>query len=114
MISILQAIVTLFIIFALSRAIFRFKDKQINTLELVFWCLLWIAVGVVLFMPQLTNPIARLLNVGRGIDVPVYLSIVLLFYLVFRLYVNLDAQNQNITKLVREVAIKKESSKKKR
>jgi hypothetical protein len=107
MISILQAIVTLFIIFALSRAIFRFKDKQISPLELVFWCLLWIAAGVVLFIPQVTNPIARVLDIGRGIDVAVYLSIVLLFYLVFRLYVKLDIQNQNITKLVREVAIKK-------
>ncbi|MCX6707510.1 MAG: DUF2304 family protein [Candidatus Woesearchaeota archaeon] len=107
MISILQIIVTLFIVFALSRAIFRFRDKQINLLELVFWCLLWIAAGVVLFIPQATNPIARLLNVGRGIDVPVYLSIVLLFYLVFRLYVKLDSINQNITKIVREVAIKK-------
>lgn len=113
MISILQILVTLFIVFALSRAIFRFRDKQINTLELAFWCLLWIAAGVVLFMPQVTNPIAKLLNVGRGIDVPVYLSIVLLFYLVFRLYVKLDNQNQNITKLVREVAIKKEIKKKK-
>ena len=113
MISILQVIVTLFIVFALSRAVFRFKDRQINSLELVFWCLLWIAVGVVLFMPQVTNPIARFLNVGRGIDVPVYLSIVLLFYLVFRLYVKLDNQNQNITKLVREVAMKKEMKKRK-
>jgi hypothetical protein len=43
--------------------------------------------------------------------------ILLLLYLVFRLYVGLDAQKNEVTKLVREIAIReaktKESKKKK-
>ncbi|MFC1754023.1 DUF2304 domain-containing protein [Thermoproteota archaeon] len=111
MVSVFQIIVIIFVLFALSRVIFRFKDKQINVLELVFWCLLWIAVAVVLFIPKITEPIADILDIGRGIDVAVYLGIVLLFYLVFRLYVKIDTMNQDLTKVVREISIKKPKSK---
>ncbi|MBU0535332.1 MAG: DUF2304 family protein [Nanoarchaeota archaeon] len=107
MISIFQIIVLVFVIFAFSRVIFRFKDKQISILELLFWSALWISAGVILFVPQITNPIARILNIGRGIDVAVYLGIILLFYLVFRLYVKFDTMSQDLTKVVREISIRK-------
>jgi len=111
MISVLQAVVLLFVLFALSRVVLRFREKQISVPELIFWSLIWVAVAVVLFIPHITEPIARFLNIGRGIDVAVYLSIVLLFYLVFRLYVKIDTMNQDITKLVRRTAIKKAKKK---
>ncbi|MBD3313088.1 DUF2304 family protein [Candidatus Woesearchaeota archaeon] len=107
MVSLLQVIVIVFVLFAITRVFFRYQDKMINTFELVFWSLIWIAVAVVLFVPTITEPIARLFNVGRGIDIAVYFSIVLLFYLVFRLYVKLDTMNNELTKVVRKEAVKK-------
>lgn len=107
MVSILQVVVVLFVLFALSRVILRFKDKNISVYGLLFWLLVWLGVTLVLFIPSMTQPIARLLNIGRGIDVAVYLSIVLLFYLVFRIYIKIDKTEHEITKLVREIAIKK-------
>src|SRR3989344_9383897 len=106
-ISIFQIIVLLFVLFAVSRVILRFRDKKINVFELSFWSLIWIAVAVVLFIPQITTPIARILDIGRGIDVAVYLAIVLLFYLVFRLYVKIDAMGQDLTQVVREISLRK-------
>jgi hypothetical protein len=107
MVSIFQIEVILFVLFALSRVISRFRDKQISVPELAFWSLLWIAVAVVLFVPQITEPIARMLDIGRGIDVAVYLSIVLLLYLVFRLYAKIDMMNQELTAVVREISMNK-------
>lgn len=103
----MQIIVVLFVLFAWSRAILRFKDRKISGYELGFWSLLWIAVLAVLFMPNITQPIARMLNIGRGIDVAVYLSIVVLFYLIFRVYVKLEGVEQEITKVVRQNSLKK-------
>ncbi|MBU0535896.1 MAG: DUF2304 family protein [Nanoarchaeota archaeon] len=114
MISIFQMIVLVFLIFVFTRVVFRFKDRQISILELLFWSALWISAGVLLFMPQITNPIARILNIGRGIDVAVYLGIILLFYLVFRLYVKIDTINQDLTKIVREIAVNKPNKDKRR
>lgn len=107
MVSVLQVVVTLFVLFALSRVFLRFRDKQINAFELVFWSIIWAVVTVVLYIPQVTKPVAEILDIGRGIDVAVYLSIVLMFYLVFRLYVKIDSMDRNVTKLVREISIKK-------
>lgn len=104
---ILQIIVVLFVVFAWSRVLLRLRDRKISNWEFAFWSLLWAAVLVVLFMPGITEPIARLLNIGRGIDVIVYLSIVLLFYLMFRIYVKIEGVEQEITKVVRETALKK-------
>lgn len=104
---IFQIIVVVFVLFAWSRVLLRLRDRKISMWEFGFWSILWIAVLVVLFMPALTQPIARLLNIGRGIDVVVYLSIVLLFYLVFRIYVKIEGVEQEITKVVREVSLKK-------
>ncbi|MCX8147044.1 MAG: DUF2304 family protein [Candidatus Woesearchaeota archaeon] len=106
-ITLFQIIVLLFLLFAFSRVVVRFVKKDISRMELVFWSLLWIVAVVILFMPGVTEPIARMLNIGRGIDVVVYLSIILLFYLVFRIYVKIDNMQQDMTKVVREIAIKR-------
>ena len=104
---ILHIIIVAFVLFAWSRALLRFKDRKISGYELGFWSLLWIAILIVLFIPNITQPIARLLSIGRGIDVVVYLSIVVLFYLIFRVYVKLEGVEQEITKVVRETSLKK-------
>ncbi|MFO8015514.1 MAG: DUF2304 family protein [Candidatus Woesearchaeota archaeon] len=108
-----QIIVVLFVLFAWSRVLLRFRERKISQWEFAFWSLLWIAVLVVLFIPAITEPIAGILSIGRGVDVVVYLSIVLLFYLVFRIYVKIEGIEKEITSIVRESSLSeggKESS----
>ena len=107
MLSLIQIVVIIFVIFALSRAFLRFKDKKISNMEFIFWLLLWIAVLTVVFKPEITNIFANYLGIERGIDVVIYLSILVLFYLMFRLYVKIDVMEKNITKVVRKDAIEK-------
>ena len=104
-ISLFQIIVLVFVLFALSRALLRFRDRKIALGSLLFWSCLWLAVLALLFIPGITEPLAALLNIGRGVDVAVYLSIMLLFYLMFRLYVRIEKLEQNITTAVRQSAI---------
>ena len=44
--------------------------------------------------------------IASGIELVVYLSVVIAFYLIFRIFVRLDRIEKNITKVVREVAIR--------
>lgn len=104
---IFEIIVVLFVLFAWSRVLLRFRERKISRWEFAFWSILWLVVLVVLFIPSVTQPIAKILNIGRGIDVVVYLSIVLLFYLVFRIYVKIEGIEQEVTKVVRETTLKK-------
>lgn len=105
--TLLQVVVVIFALFALSRAFLRFRDGKITKKELALWLVVWIAAIVVILLPWTTTFLANVLGITRGADFVVYLSIVVLFYLMFRIYVKLESVEQEITKVVREVAIKK-------
>ena len=102
----LQVIATIFVLFAYSRAIIQFKDKKISSKEFFFWSVIWISVMVVAFIPNATSWISNMFGIGRPIDFIIYVSIILLFYLVFRIYVKLESLEQNITEIVRKLTIK--------
>lgn len=107
MITPVQIIALIFVTFASSRAILRAKDKKITLIELFFWLTIWGGLIFVVFFPNFISKIADFLGIGRGIDVIVYTSIGMLFYLIFRLYVKLEEVEMEITKLVRQDALKK-------
>mgnify|MGYP001561203442 CR=1 FL=1 len=62
-------------------------------------------VGYVALSPQTTDVIAKLVGVGRGADFIIYLSLIALFYLMFRLFGKIEDVEREITKLVRKLAI---------
>ncbi len=104
--SALQIIVILFVLFAWSRAFLRFRDHKISLTEFIFWSVIWAGVITALLLPKTADIISYSLGVNRPVDLAVFVSILLIFYLVFRLYVKHEQQEQEITKLVREIAIR--------
>ena len=107
MLTFVQIIGLIFMTFAASRAVLRAKENHISVGELFFWLAIWSGLIFVIFFPGVTSFFARQLGVGRGVDVIIYTSISLLFYLIFRLYVRAEETEKKITKLVRELAMKK-------
>ena len=106
--SILQIIATLFVLFALSRVLLRWKNSNLSWRETSLWSLLWISVLVVLWIPATVTAISIGLGLGtrKPIDTLVYISIVALFYLVYRGYAKQEQLEQNLTRLVRHRALK--------
>jgi hypothetical protein len=105
-ISILQIAVVVFALFAWSRALLRLKDRKISLGEFGFWTLIWAAVITTSLLPQTAEIAATFFGISRPIDLAVYVGLLLVFYLVFRLYVKQEQQQQELTKLVREIAIR--------
>jgi len=95
----LKIIVLIIVLFAISRVILRFKDRQLSFREMLFWVVIWTATIFLLFDPNISNILANYLGIGRGVDAVFFLAIILVFYLVFRLYVKLDKLDRNITEL---------------
>lgn len=104
MIWTITALAIAFSIFALSRAILRFKSGEISMRELLLWMALWIAIIFLSLVPDVASFISGLFGIERGLDLAVYLSIIMLFYLIFRMYVKIENLQHDITKLVREFA----------
>lgn len=113
MLTSIQIILLLFIVFALSRVILRLREKVIPLGTAVFWSILWLTAFAGILSPQTTTRIAGYFGVGRGVDVIVYISLALLFYLVFRTYVMVEDIRHEITEIIRTVALQKTSKTKK-
>jgi small membrane protein len=95
-----------FFMFALTRAVLRFRDGHINARELVTLCLFWIGASIVALWPTLTTTLANLLGVGRGADAVLYITVAALCYLQFRTYIRIRDTEQQLTELVRKLALR--------
>lgn len=104
--SFTQIILFIFLIFALSRVFFRFKDGILPLFGFLFWSIIFgIAIVLVLF-PDLSSRFAKIVGIGRGADIVLYVSIVLLFYLIFRLYIYMEDVRRDLSTLVQKLALK--------
>ena len=103
--SIIQIFILLFALFAISRTLRQFRQGALSIAWLIFWIVFWIAVGGVALSPQTTDVVAKLVGVGRGADFIIYLSLIALFYLMFRLFGKIEDVEREITKLVRKLAV---------
>lgn len=109
MLTSIQIVLLAFIIFALSRVLLRLREKIISFQIAIFWSILWLGAFAGIVSPQTTTRVAGYFGVGRGVDVIVYISLALLFYLVFRIYVMIEDIRHEITEIIRIVALKKTS-----
>lgn len=105
MLTTLQIFLLAFVLFALSRVLFRHKDKIISTRAATFWTIIWLGAIIGIMLPKTTTELAQVFGVGRGVDVIVYVSLTLLFYLVFRIYVMIEDLRHEITFLIRQIAL---------
>lgn len=107
----IQVLLTAIIVFMLFITMRRAYQGIIPWPEAAGWSALWVIAAVVILLPQTTSIIASLIGVGRGVDLVVYVSVTLLFVLVFRLFLTLDRLDQTLTELVRRDALRNATKK---
>lgn len=104
----IQILIILFSFFAISRLIKKFRGKDISGKEFYLWLLFWfLVIGATIWFRE-TDIIASFFGVEKGADLAVYISVITLFYLMFKLIVKIDKMDREITKLVRELALRKD------
>ena len=103
----MQQIIALIIIsFFLARLFWKKQKKQINANEFVFWLVFWVlAAGAVILLKWIDRLVAGLGFSGSGIEVLLYLGVVILFYFIFKLRLRLEKMEKDITKVVRNIAL---------
>ncbi len=104
--ELIQIIAVLFSIFAFSRVLIRFKHKEIVLGEFIFWSGVWCAIILGSIIPSVFESISYVIGIKRPIDIAIYVSVIVLFYLVFRLYVKSEKTQSQITALIREMALR--------
>ncbi|MFH1145933.1 MAG: DUF2304 family protein [bacterium] len=103
----IQFLLVAFALFALIKVFIKFWRKELPLKAWLIWSVAWCAVVIASILPQTIDRLARTLGIvsGRGADLAVYVAIVILLYLQFRLSVKLDKSEQKITELVRKLAL---------
>ena len=77
-----------------------------RTLDIIVLAVLAITAVVFILQPDLTQRIANKLGVGRGADLIFYISIMLFWFMILKLYARLRSLEQNFTEFIRKDALK--------
>jgi len=101
----MQIFLFLLILIICFKIWFERKRNKINRLELMGWLLLWLGALALVVKPDIASQLASLVGIGRGADLVVYLALVLIFYLLFRLVVRIETLERHITEIVRHSAL---------
>lgn len=78
-----------------------------SSLFFVLWVFLWLIGLFIIYYPGFLTKIANILNIGRGADFALYISIILLFYLVYKVNLKIGKLTRDLTKIVRKISTDK-------
>lgn len=107
-----QILALLVIFFFVIRLYFQKKNKSISANEFVFWLVFWTLAGAaVVFIKKLDELSGYLGFSSSGIDILLYIGVMVLVYLIFKLRLRMEKQEKNISKIIEEIALKSESDK---
>ncbi|HEX9163444.1 MAG TPA: DUF2304 domain-containing protein [Thermoanaerobaculia bacterium] len=69
------------------------------------WIALWVAAAIAIADPDILVRVAHFLGIGRGADLVLYLSILFMFAAFFVTYLRFRRVDEQLTKIVRHLAI---------
>lgn len=90
---------------AISTIFLHRKKDGLGIRGTAFWILFWLGVDLVVLFPNSSTILANQLGIGRGVDLILYVSVLLIFLVLFRLNVKIEGINRQISKIVRNNAI---------
>jgi len=101
--QIIAIIIILFFVFGLYQ---QKQKKEISNNEFYLWLFFWlVAMAAIVFIKQIDSLVHFLGFSGSGINFLIYLAVMALFYLIFRLRLNIAKLDKNLTEVVRIVTI---------
>jgi hypothetical protein len=105
MIELYQVIAIILGLIAILYSIIRFRDGKMSIGMLLLWILIWLIIIIISMYPNDTNYLASYTGIGRGLDFVLILGILVCFYLIFKMYNKIENIEEELTDLVREIAI---------
>lgn len=86
----------------------RFREGKMSLGTLLVWSAIWIVIILLSIFPDSTVTLSTITGIGRGLDLIFILAIIGCYYLIFRIYNMIENIEQEITQLVREIALRTE------
>lgn len=107
-----QFILPALIIFIIYKTLRGYWNKKLSRSFTAIWIFFWFIILFFIFQPNFLSGIANRIGVGRGVDLAIYISVIALFYTIYRVLVKIDELDKKITQVIRNDAIKNARMKK--
>jgi hypothetical protein len=105
--EIYQWLVPLIGIFYLLRITIQFRANKRSATSLILWLAFWVTIIVLAIIPNpVSFKIASLLGFKSNINAVIFVALGWLFLLIFYLFSTIDRLEQQITELIRRLAIR--------
>ncbi|MFH1946904.1 MAG: DUF2304 family protein [Candidatus Magasanikbacteria bacterium] len=101
MLILFQSLFSLFALFAIWSVISKRKIGLLGPKGTIFWIIFWLLTCIFVWWPNSTVILANYLGIGRGTDLVLYVSLAIIFFVLFRLHVKIESIGRDITKVVR-------------
>jgi hypothetical protein len=103
-----QFIALIIILYFVAKQTMLYRNQQIVKSEYIFWLIFWLFVSVaILSLQRIDQLVASLGFSASGISVLTELAVAVLFYFIFRLRLRIAKLDQDVTRLVEALALKK-------
>lgn len=93
-------------IIMIAKAFSRYKRGEKTWRELLLWAVIWGVFGYIGLRPSSVEGLSGFLGIKSGLNVIIFSSIAVLFFIVFQLILACEVLEMRFTKVVREVALK--------
>lgn len=90
---------------AFSAFIFRYVRKACSLLDCTIILLLYTSFNLILFQPYILIEFSNLFGIGRGVDLFLYLSIFILFFMMIQLMLKIQKNREDISLLNSRISI---------
>ena len=102
----IQFILSFVLLIVFSMTWKRARQNAVTRNEAFFWSLIWLIAAAVIWAPDFSTKVAHFVGIGRGADLILYASVIVLLIMVFQLHVAHDGLERKLTELVRQHALK--------
>lgn len=97
-------------IIAMIFFLIRYLTEKQSLATTILWTVLWLFVILFSIFPAASERFASLFGITRGLDFIIIVGFVVMLYVLFRLYGKLDKLQDDLNKVVKEMALSNEIS----
>ncbi|MEO6729264.1 MAG: DUF2304 family protein [Candidatus Dojkabacteria bacterium] len=101
-----QIIILIVCGFLILRSVYLFIIKKKGLREVLLAILIWGSVSLISLFPVLLQDFAHVLGFELGVNALLVISTIVIFFILLRTLIRMDKMQNDITKLVRELALK--------
>ena len=90
--------------------LYRYLREKQSLITVILWTVLWLFVILFSIFPNFSSGFASIFGITRGLDFIIIVVFVVLFYIMFILFNKIDKLQDDVNKIVKEVALNNEIS----